>query len=127
MIVVDTSVWVDVMRKPTSDRAETFRKLLDADEVALPLPVRVELLSGVARKNREPLMRGLSALPLLRPSDDTWHLIEGWLERASDAGCHFAVTDLLIAGVAHELGALVWSLDADFAHMEKLGLVRRYE
>ena len=127
MIVVDTSVWVDVIRKPTSARAEIFRKLLDADEVALPLPVRIELLSGVARKDRKPLIRGLSALPVLRPTDDTWHLIESWLESAADAGCRFAVTDLLIAGVAHELGALVWSLDADFARMENLGLVHRYQ
>jgi hypothetical protein len=36
------------------------------------------------------------------------------------------VTGLLIAGMAHELGALVWSLDADFARLDALKMVRTY-
>lgn len=126
MIVVDTSIWVDTMRRPSSPHAEPLRRLLDADEVALALPVRIELLSGAARKDRAALRRGLSALPVLRPTEDTWHLIERWVEPAADAGAHFSTTDLLIAGLAHEIGGLVWTLDRDFAEMEKLRFVRLY-
>ncbi len=127
MIVVDTSVWVDVLRRPVSMRTGTFRQLLDADEVALALPVRLELLSGIARKDRSAFKRGLSAVPVLRPTDETWRLIESWVDPAADAGFDFAVTDLLIAGLAHELGALVWTLDRDFASMQTFGLVQLYE
>ena len=53
-------------------------------------------------------------------------MIEGWIAPAADAGHRFAVTDLLVAGLAHDIGALVWSLDSDFDRMETLGLVRLY-
>jgi predicted nucleic acid-binding protein len=49
------------------------------------------------------------------------------VEPAADAGLRFAVSDLLIAALAHDLGGLVWSLDADFANMASLGFVRLYE
>lgn len=126
MIVVDTSVWVDVARRPSSERARVFQQLIDADEVAVALPVRVELMSGVARKHRKEFRRTLSALSVLRPTDDTWRLVESWIERAADKGFHFSLPDLLIAALARELEALVWSLDDDFEVMEKLGLVHLY-
>jgi predicted nucleic acid-binding protein len=126
VILVDTSVWVAAMRQPSSEVAGTLGKLIDADEVALALPVRLELLAGVARKDRTKFKRALTALPVIAPSDETWRLVESWIEPAADAGYRFAVTDLLIACLAHETGALVWSLDADFARMESQGLVRMY-
>jgi predicted nucleic acid-binding protein len=127
VIVVDTSIWIESSRRPNSSRATAFRALLDSDEVALPLPVRLELMSGVGRRQRAALRRGLSALPVLRPSDETWQLVESWVEPAADAGLHFSVTDLLIAGLAHEIGALVWTLDGDFAAMATLGFVHLYD
>ena len=115
------------MRRPTTKRAVNFRRLLDADEVALPLPVRLELMSGVARKDRRAFRRALAALPLLVPSEDTWELMESWVEPAANAGFRFAVTDLLIAALASEVVGLAWSLDSDFAAMEALGFVRLYQ
>ena len=126
MIVIDTSVWIDAFRRPTSESASTVRELIDADEAALALPVRLELIAGLAKKDRATFVRGLSALPVLVPTEETWHLIEGWIPPAADKGHRFAVTDLLIAGLAHEIGALVWSLDDDFDRLERLGLVQQY-
>lgn len=101
--------------------------LLDADEVGLAAPVRVELLSGVSPKDRAALSRALSALPVAYPTDDTWRLLDAWTEKASKAGQHFGLGDLLVGALAAEAGALVWSLDSDFARMEKLKLVECYE
>ena len=126
MIVVDTSVWVAAQLKPAGRDATTLGSLLDADEVLLPLPVRVELLSGIARKDRKAFTRALSALPILVPTEDTWRVVERWVAPASDGGHRFAVTDLLIGALAAESDALIWSVDLDFDRMAQLGLVRLY-
>jgi predicted nucleic acid-binding protein len=126
MIVVDTSVWVAAFRDSDGVAARVLRQLLDADEVALAVPARTELLSGASRRDRPALRRALSALPLLYPTDDTWVTIDGWVTRAADAGQSFSLGDLLIAAVAAEIGALVWSFDADFERMQKLKLIERY-
>ncbi len=127
MIVVDTSVWVSTLRSSSSPEAPLLAALLDADEVALPVPVRVELMSGVPAKDRAALRRALSALPVLYPTDETWKLMESWTEKAVKAGQHFGVGDLMIAALTAENSALVWSLDSDFGRLEKLKLVQCYE
>ena len=114
------------MRRPQSPRAGVFQALLDADLVAVPLPVRFELMSGVKKAQRPAFRRALSALPVLRPIDETFRLLERWIEPAADAGFRFGVTDLTIAALAREIDALVWSIDTDFEAMEQLGMVQLY-
>lgn len=126
MIVVDTSVWVAALRDRGSPEAERLSGLLDADEVALPVPVRLELLAGASRRDLRPLRHALSSLPLLYPTDDTWRLMSTWIDRASGAGQRFGLGDLLIGALASEVDALVWSLDDDFTRLERLRLVRLY-
>jgi predicted nucleic acid-binding protein len=127
MIVVDTSVWVAALRSAKSREAAALSSLLDADEVGLPVPVRVELLSGASQPDRPRLRRALSALPVLYPTDDTWGLIDRWIDRAGRAGERFGFGDVLIAALAKESGATVWSLDGDFVRMSRLGLVEIHE
>ncbi len=127
MIIVDTSVWVAAMRQPASSLAAALREVIDADEACLALPVRLELLAGVAAKDRAAFRRGLTALPVVAPSEDTWRIVESWITPAAEAGHRFAITDLLIAGLAHELTGLVWSLDSDFARLASLGYVQLYD
>ena len=126
MIVVDTSVWVAALRTDR-DEARVLRALLDADEVLLPVPVKIELLSGTSRRHREALRSGLSALPIAYPTDDTWKLMQRWTDRSVTSGKSFGVGDLLIAAIAHEASAIVWSLDDAFRRMERLHFVDLYQ
>jgi len=126
VIVVDTSVWVASFRDPKGTMAATLKSLIDADEACLALPIRLELSAGLARAERTRFRRALAALPLAVPTEDTWRLVERWIDDAADAGHRFAVVDLLIAALAHELTGLIWSLDGDFERMARLGFVQRY-
>ena len=123
MILVDTSVWIEAFRRAKSAEASRLRTLLDAGEVAMTPPIRIELLSGSGAADLPRLRRVLSALPLFGPSGECWERMEGWVERAVRAGRRFAVADLLIAAVAAESDLAIWSLDADFAEMAALGFV----
>ncbi len=125
MIVVDTSVWVGVRRDVRL--AAALDSLLDADEVALALPVRLELWAGTSRKDRRAVARTFSALAQVVPTEDTWRRMADGIARAADAGERFAFVDMLIGVLATDTGALVWSLDSDFERMERLGLVSRYD
>jgi predicted nucleic acid-binding protein len=125
MIVVDTSVWIGARRDGALARA--LDSLLDADEVALALPVRLELWAGTSRQDRRAFTAAFSALAQLVPDHDTWRQMTGGIARAADAGERFAFVDLLIATLATGSGALVWSLDADFERMERIGLVSLYD
>ena len=125
MIVVDTSVWIAAQRRRNIDR--TLQSLLDADEVSLALPVRLELWAGVAKHDRKAHRAAFGALPQLVPTEETWRPITDWIATAADAGERFAVTDLLIAALTAEIGGLVWSLDKDFERIERLGFVGRYD
>jgi predicted nucleic acid-binding protein len=127
VIVVDTSVWIAATREPAGELARILDSLIDADEACLAQPVRLELLCGLGRRDREILRRGLAAIPLAVPTETTWRTVEGWVESAADAGQRFTIVDLLIAALAHELTALVWSLDRDFERMANLNFVQPYQ
>jgi predicted nucleic acid-binding protein len=126
VIVVDTSVWVSVLSTAGAPEAARFVALLDHDEILLVAPVRTELLVGAGTRDRARLRRLLTALPVAYPTDETWHVMDAWAEQAADRGERFGMGDLLIAAMAREARALIWSLDRDFVRMARLGIAELY-
>ena len=126
MIFVDTSVWIEALRAGESATSLHLVGLLDAGEVALSAPVRVEILVGASNRDNARLRRVLSALPLFFPTEQTWIRIEDWLERAGTAGERFGFADLLIAAIAADHQGTIWSLDSDFTRMARVGLIEIY-
>ena len=121
MIFVDSSVWISALRDGKSPEARGLTPLLDSDEVALSIPVYLEVLTrGVTREKRYHLRRALSALPVFYPSTETWARIGKWIERAANRGSRFGIRDLLVASIAADRSAPVWSLDVDFERMARL-------
>ena len=127
MIFVDTSVWIRAFRSRQTSQAMHLTELLDRDEVALSIVVELEILTGISSRNRADVQRSLSALPVFRPRSDTWDNVKMWVEEAAEAGERFGVADLVVAGIATERDAELWSLDSDFERMERLGFVRLHD
>lgn len=123
MIFVDTSVWVAALCSTAGPEADRLGQLLDLDEVALPIPVRIEILVGASSRERARLRRVLSVLPVYYPTSATWEIIDSWLDRAAAAGERFGFADLLIAALSAENHGALWSLDSDFQRMAQVGLV----
>jgi predicted nucleic acid-binding protein len=124
VIIVDSSIWIAFFRGTNPDSGIHLQNLLDQDAVALAAPVRVELLAGASRKTLPLLRRLLSALPLYFPEKRTWGRIENWIEESVTRGTHFGMGDLLIAAIASDYGASVWSQDKDFQRMAHLGWIK---
>jgi len=123
VILVDTSVWIAAFRDAGGKEARQLSLLLDADEVALSIPVFLEVLAGASRAEREGLRNILTALPLFYPTNQTWQRAERWIDAASDLGERFGFADLLIGAIAAEQEASLWSLDTDFERMARLKLL----
>lgn len=124
MIAVDTSVWIEFFRGKNSKIIANLSELIQASEVVLPYPVKIELLGGASKKERFVLKRALSALPLLIPERDDWELVEAWTLQSSERGERFGVFNLLIGALAAKTEAKIWSLDSDFGRMEKMKFIK---
>jgi predicted nucleic acid-binding protein len=124
IVFVDTSVWIEFFRSAQGSVTRRLQGLLEDDVVAIAAPVWVELLGGAPVN--APLRRAFSALRIFYPSRDTWALVESWVERGARRGVRFGMGDLLIGATASEHGGLVWSLDDDFARLEKMGAIHRF-
>jgi predicted nucleic acid-binding protein len=124
VIFVDTSVWIEALRSADTAVAQRLTALLDSGDVALAAPVRIEILMGASNRDNPRLRRALSALPVFFPSEQTWARIDEWLDLARTAGERFGFADLLIAAIAADHDAEVWSLDSDFARMSRVGIIK---
>ena len=121
MILVDTSVWIEVFRKPARLRLEDH---LDFDEIVTCLPVVQEVLQGFDRETDfRRAHEAMWSLPIvespLGPAvvDDAVELYR----RARRAGLTVrSGVDCLIAACALRHNVAVLHLDRDFDHLARI-------
>jgi predicted nucleic acid-binding protein len=118
MIVVDTSVWIDVLNDIDSSGAQSCIELIEAGEpVALTDVVFTEVLQGL-RSEREArtVESHLRAFPILRLDDlEDFTLAAELYRSARRAGVTIRKTlDCLIAAPCVRTGAPLLHADSDF-------------
>ncbi len=117
MILVDTSVWIDHLRKPQVK----LQELLQNDEVVMHPLVRLELALG-SIANRETFLADLSLLPQvpLAETHELFRLLE--LRKLFNKG--IGVTDLhLIASALFDKTLSIWTRDRRLGEIaEEFGL-----
>ena len=118
MIVVDTSVWVDVLRGTESLPAARCVELIeDGAPIALTDVILTELLQGVpSERDASLLERHLRAFPVLRLETlDDFSLAARLYRTARAAGVTIGKTiHCLIAAPCVRTGASLLHADADF-------------
>ncbi|MGN2392620.1 type II toxin-antitoxin system VapC family toxin [Pelomicrobium sp. G1] len=73
MILVDTSVWIDWLRRKATAAARALDQLLDQEDLALAPVVLQELLQGArGPRELEVLRSHFASLPMLQASADTY-------------------------------------------------------
>jgi len=130
VIVVDTSVWVDVLNERRSPQALRCVELIEGGEpIALTDIVFTEILQGF-RSNKEARLveRHLRAFPVLRLDGlDDFALAAELYRRARRAGVTIRKTlDCLIAAPCVRTGAPILHSDADFDRLAECTPLRLY-
>jgi predicted nucleic acid-binding protein len=122
MLLVDSSVWIDVMRGAMTQGA-SFLEQRDDEELAVAGVVFQEVLQGAAdERSYERLRDMFMAMLLLEPRElSTYEIAAQLYRRARAAG--FTIrkpTDCLIAALALEHGALLVHNDRDFIFLSQV-------
>ena len=118
MIVVDTSVWIDVLNDTPAPQAQRCVQLIESGEpIALTDVILTEVLQGL-RSHREAALveRHLRAFPILRLEElDDFVLAAKLYRAARRAGVTIRKTlDCLIAAPCVRTGAPLLHADGDF-------------
>lgn len=128
MIVVDTSIWIDLLRGRESPKVKRCAELIEGGApVALTDIVLTEVLQGI-RTEREArqVERHLRAFPILRlESIDDFSLAAELYRTARAAGKTIGRTlDCLIAAPCVRTGAPILHADADFDRLAECTALR---
>lgn len=128
MIVVDTSVWIDVLNDAETPPARRCVALIEAGEpVALTDVILTEALQGLRSEREARLVeRHLRAFPVLRLEGlDDFVLAAQLYRRARSAGITIRKTlDCLIAAPCVRTGAPLLHADADFDRLASCTALR---
>ena len=116
-VIIDTSVWSLVLRRPRPDPklADAVRRL-SLNQVAITIgPVRQETLSGVAsRQIFERLKQELRLIPDEPIESADYESAAELFNRCRNRGIQGDHADFLIVAVAQRLGAKIFTTDRDF-------------
>ncbi len=130
MIVVDTSVWIDVLNDNDSAPAQRCVELIEAGEpIALTDIVITEILQGLRSEREARLVeRHLRSFPVLRLEGLEDFVLAADIYRAARrAGVTVRKTlDCLIAAPCVRTGAPLLHADADFDQLAKCTPLRVY-
>ncbi len=118
MILVDSSVWIDFLSSsPSPAGAELRRMVAESEPFALAGVVVTEVLQGLRREVRS-IEHYLSQWDLLEPSGFRTYREAAVIFRSARArGIAFTTVDALIAAIALEHRATLFTLDRDFTRI----------
>jgi predicted nucleic acid-binding protein len=121
MILVDSSVWIDFFSSAPGHAGNELRRMIaDAEPFALTGVVVAEILQGLTRDVGR-IESYLSHWEMLEPGGFRTYRDAAAIFRLGRAkGVSLTTIDALIAAIALEHGASVFTLDKDFSRIARL-------
>jgi len=125
LILVDTSVWIDFFSSSPGRAGSELRRMIEEVEpFALTGVVVTEVLQGLTR-NVNRIERYLSLWEMLEPRGFSTYREASAISRlARSKGVSLTTIDTLIAAVALEYQASLFSLDKDFSRLARITALR---
>ena len=121
MILVDTSVWIEIFKDKTGNIVKAFQKTIGTDTYVMSRFNQLELLQGARDRNEwETLEDYLSTQYFLEVTQDTWpEAARIYFELRRKGFTINSPVDCCIAQVALEYGAILLHRDKDFEKISR--------
>jgi predicted nucleic acid-binding protein len=129
MVLVDSSVWIEALRRDGDVNVKlALEGLLEEYEAAWCGPVKLEVLGGARVQDRKKLEEQFNCLPYLPMADAAWDTAKNLAWRLRDKGYAPPWNDILIATLSMLADCRVYSIDKHFGQMRLSGVgIRLYQ
>jgi len=128
MVLVDSSAWIEALRRNGDLRVKlAIEGLLDAYEAQWCTPIRLEVLGGARKEERTRLGHWFSVIPYRSVREEDWERAIALAWRLRDGGLTVPWLDVLIAAVALHDQVRVFAVDSHFKEISKSTGLRLYE
>jgi len=125
VVVADTTVWIEFFNDPESEEKQVIDLLIDEDDLALVGPVLAELLQGCRTAGEaNAILDHVSALPFLEMNVSAWRRAGELSSSLRRKGTTLPLMDVIIAALALEHDAEVFTIDPHFRSIPGLKLHR---
>jgi hypothetical protein len=121
LILVDSSIWIDFFRSESSPASTELRRIIaDAEPFALTGIIATEILRGLTREVGT-IEEYLGLWTFLEPTGlSTFREAARICRVGRSRGISLTTIDTLIAAIALENGARVFTLDSDFSQIARI-------
>ena len=122
MVLVDSSVWIEGLRRDGNVIVKlALENLLAAYEAAWCGPVKLEVLGGARPQDRNALEKQFSCIPYFPMTDAAWDSAKALAWRLRDQGCTAPWNDILIAALSVKADCRIYAVDKHFQLMHESG------
>ena len=127
MVLVDSSAWIEGLRRNGSLPVKlALEGLLDVYEAQWCAPVRLEVLGGARREERQRLGRHFSVIPYRPAQGDDWDRAVALAWHLRDGGLTVPWMDVLIAAIAIHDQVRLYAVDSHFVAIAEKAPLRLY-
>lgn len=122
MVLVDSSVWIEALRRDGNVNVKlALENLLEEYEAAWCGPVKLEVLGGARALDRKKLGEHFSCIPYFPMTDAAWDAAKNLAWRLRDKGCTAPWNDILIAALSVNADCRIYAVDKHFEMMYESG------
>ncbi|MEQ8187358.1 MAG: PIN domain-containing protein [Candidatus Eremiobacterota bacterium] len=114
--LIDTSVWIEALKKNGSDKAkERVKKCIDEESAVITGVIMMELLGGtITKKKYDDLKLDLDTLEYLESSKDVWDKASEISFELKRKGVNVPGTDIFIAAISIAYDCVLIHMDKHF-------------
>ena len=128
MVLVDSSIWIESMRREGRiDVKVGLENLVEAAEAMFCGPVKLEVLGGARIQDRKRLTAYFECVPYRAMTDAAWDFARDCAWRLRDKGYNLPWNDILIGSLSVKWNCRVYAIDQHFEIMRDTIGVRLYK